>query len=156
MIYRRLARTSLGCRGFTLIELIFVVLIIGILLGVATLNYVDYITEARIGLAKTELQSIKVALEVQAARNAGLFPQTIDPAREVIVNYGLTCLTDPWGTAYYYRVNNQGKTFSVFSLGPNGQAGGDDDIVATQALGALSGQSVVPQVFAAAWPLSVE
>lgn len=95
-------------------------------------------------------------LEVQAARNAGLFPQTIDPAREVIVKYGLTCLTDPWGTAYYYGVNNQGKGFSVFSLGPNGQAGGDDDIVATQALGALSGQSVVPQVFAAAWPLSVK
>lgn len=156
MIYRRLARTSLDCRGFTLIELIFVVLIIGILLAVATLNYVNYITEARVGLAKTELQSIKVALEIQAARDAGQFPQTNEQAKEAMTKYGLTCLTDPWGTAYYYGVNNQGKGFTVFSLGPNGQAGGDDDIVATQALGSLSGQSVVFQVFAAASPLSIE
>lgn len=154
MICRRLARTNLDCRGFTLLELILVVLILGILVAIVTPNYVNRMVDAKIGLAKTELQSIKIALEIQAARDAGQFPQNIDLAREVTAKYGLACFTDPWGTAYYYGVSNQGKGFTVFSLGPNGVAGGNDDIVATQALGPLSGQSVAPQVFAAAWPLS--
>lgn len=133
-----------------------VVLILGILLAVVTPSYINYLTRAKISVAETELQSIKVALEVQAARNEGQFPQTIEPAREAMVKFKLTCFTDPWGRAYYYGVDHQGQGFTVFSLGPDSQVGGNDDIVATREQAPLSGQNIAPQIFVVAWPLGVE
>lgn len=65
-------------RGFTLIELMIVVAIIGILAAIAIPQYQDYVTRTKLSKAATFVAPIKTALAMYAQENAGSFPGTAD------------------------------------------------------------------------------
>lgn len=117
--------------GFTLIELILVTVIIGILAGMLTLNFAGRQTEARQRAAKGDLATLESAIELYALDHNDKYPQQLtdlmnDPKHEYLRDWK----PDPWKNPYQYVYpgKKHPKSYDVFSMGPDGQAGTPDDI----------------------------
>lgn len=118
---RRLDRRQ---AGFTLIEVLLVVVIIGILVGVAIPRLGGRVRQAEISRAQADIQSIGLALRMYELDN-GEYPSSLDAlvsnpgARNWNGPYLESGLPiDPWGNAYLYaRTDN---SYSLRSLGPDG------------------------------------
>lgn len=103
MIRRRYAARSRQTRmrntqGFTLIELMLAVSIVGILASLAVPNYIDFLEKARVARAISELHAL--AKEIKGfAIGGGGYPDTL-------AQIGRSTMLDPWGSPYrYYRIN---------------------------------------------------
>ena len=130
--------------GFTLIELMLVIVIIATLAAVVAMNVVGKSNEGRIGAAKAQIATFEQCL-AQFEADCGRFPTTaegLDALRTPqasIKGWKGPYLTkdvpnDPWGNPYQYRspgqhgVAGQTSTFDIWSNGPDGQEGTPDDI----------------------------
>jgi general secretion pathway protein G len=140
----RAARASL--RGFTLIEIMVVVIIIGLLAAVIVPQVFGQVDKARIAKAKQDIQAIETALTMYKLDNfryptseQGLAALVTKPADPTIRNwreggYLRRATRDPWGADYQYRSpGSHGGEYDLFSMGPNGQvddaqSGQSDDI----------------------------
>ncbi len=132
------SRNSHAVRGFTLMELLVVVLIIGLLTGIVAPRLLNQVSKSEVTAARAQLDAIDKAL--QAYR--------IDTGRFPTMAQGLRALTqppsdeprwrgpylrgevplDPWGHAYAYRLpGTQGRDYDLGSLGRDGVAGGAGD-----------------------------
>jgi general secretion pathway protein G len=84
--------------GFTLIELMLAVSIIGVLASLAVPNYVDFIEKARVARAVAELHGLAKELK-GFALSGGQYPNSL-------ADIGRSTMLDPWGTPYqYYKIN---------------------------------------------------
>jgi len=81
-------------RGFTLVELVLLVAMIGILSAIAVPSYSSYIKKAKISEAVADIETISLEIEIFKAGNPGL------PANLATVP-GINLL-DPWGNPYQY------------------------------------------------------
>lgn len=128
-------------RGFTLVEIMVVVIILGLLAGLVSVRVFSYLNEAKVNKAKADLQTISNALELYRLDN-GTYPSTEEGLRALIektesgVNWRdggylskKSIPKDPWGEEYVYKFD--GENFSVYSKGPNriDENGSGDDIV---------------------------
>ncbi len=125
--------------GFTLIELMLVVIIIGILVAMVMPRLVGRSEEARVSAARADINaSIPLALDLFEMDN-GRYPTTEEglgalrskPAN--LANWKGPYLKkeprDPWGSAYLYRVPPvKAEDYDLYSAGPNGVPDDDDDI----------------------------
>ena len=86
-----------GCnRGFTLIEIMIVIAIIGCLSAIALPNYLKYKNNARIAVAVTDIRMIEKQIALFVFDNAGQLPNSLNDLTTIgIVN-------DPWGNPYQY------------------------------------------------------
>ena len=115
--------------GFTLIELILVMVIIGILAGAVTLNFSGYIGDANKARAQSDLKAIESALELYAIRNNDNYPKSLNDLVSGERRYLKDLKDDPWGNAYVYRTpGSDGKPYELSSMGKDGQAGTEDDV----------------------------
>ena len=128
--------------GFTLIEIMAVVLIIGLLSGIVGLAVFQQVDKGRAVAALAQISNLEGVLELYRMDNAR-FPTT-EQGLEALVsqptttpeprNYpaggylkGGRVPLDPWGEPYHYESPGQHNqhAFDVWSYGPDGTAGGD-------------------------------
>ena len=133
--------------GFTLLELLIVVLIITILGGVVGVQLAGRPHEARVAAARAQLEIFRTALQMyrmdqgqyptmRQGLPALVRPSEIEPRPRRFPEGGYLeraeVPLDPWGNPYVYLVpGTQGEPFEVISYGRNGQPGGageDEDI----------------------------
>ena len=119
--------------GFTLAEMMVVIVIIGLLATLVVPNVLQKFAFASRKKAEADLVAIKNALTEYAVANGGKFPDTLEVLVTPDVN-GHTYLDttkipkDPWGREYMYEPPGQGQPQPrVYSYGKDGQMGGEGD-----------------------------
>ena len=120
-------RTSRANKGFTLIELMVVVIIIAALAGMVVPHLWPVTDEAKKNIAKGDLANISVALKLYHLRN-GHFPSTEDGLKALVPDCLEKKARDPWKREYQYRcpgVRNA-SGFDLWSQGPDPQSEADD------------------------------
>ena len=116
--------------GFTLVELLLVVCILGILAAVVIPNVIGHDEEARRQATRTSITAIEQAVQIFAMRHNGKLPDSLDELtagtddKPGLLKEG--ALNDSWGTPFQYT--KTGKKFKIVSAGPDGEVGGEDDI----------------------------
>ncbi|MDA3924518.1 MAG: type II secretion system protein GspG [Kiritimatiellae bacterium] len=116
--------------GFTLVELLLVVTILGILAAVVIPSVIGHDEEARIQATRTSIAAIEQSVQVFAMRHNGKLPDTLDELtvgtddRPGLLKEG--SLNDSWGEPFGY--SKQGKKFKITSAGPDVEMGTEDDI----------------------------
>lgn len=117
--------------GFTLVELLLVVTILGVLASIAVMNLGGTSEEARIRATQSDIATIQGAVSTYEIRT-GKYPSSIDDlAKEIDGQKGLldaNALTDKWGTKYSYK-NEGGGYFEIRSAGPDAAMNTADDIL---------------------------
>jgi len=125
-------------RGFTLVELLLVVTIIGILAGAVLMNFRGQTDKAKTARAKADIQSMETALSLYEmdigdypSSDEGLQALYEDPGVEGWSRPYLTkkVFRDPWGNDYVYDYpGSKGVNFDLFSVGKDGSEGTEDDV----------------------------
>jgi general secretion pathway protein G len=125
-----------GRRGFTLIELMVVLVIIGVLAALIVPNVLDRADEARVTAARTDVNRLMQALKLYKLDNQryptteqGLQALVARPAQSPVPPnwkpYVEKLPNDPWGRAYQYANPGVRGEIDVYSLGADGAVGGE-------------------------------
>jgi len=131
-------------KGFTLIEIMLVIIIIGILVAIAAPRIGEKGNQARIAASHAEIEgSISMALDLYQL-DAGYYPNTEQGLQALVQEPNLPpkpiswkgpylkkkeTPKDPWKNEYIYESpGKQNTDYDLFSTGPDGIAGNEDDI----------------------------
>jgi general secretion pathway protein G len=139
LFYRRCGPTrALRRRGFTLLELLVVILIIGLLTGIVGPRLMNQISRSEITTARAQIDALAKALQAYRI-DTGRFPssgqglqalvqQPADEPRWRGPYLDGAVPEDPWGSAYQYRAPGQnGREYELQSYGKDRVAGGSGD-----------------------------
>lgn len=128
--------TKAKSAGFTLIELMVVLVIIGVLAALVVPNVLNRADDARVTAAKTDVGNLNQALKLYKLDNRA-FPTseqglqalvsrpTVAPLPDNWKSYVDKLPVDPWGNAYIYVRPGVKNEVDVMSFGADGKAGGD-------------------------------
>ena len=124
--------------GFTLVEMLVVLVIIGLIMGLVGPRVLNYLTDSREKTAKLQIASFVNALDlfyVDAGRypttNEGLSALQVKPggvgnwSGPYLNTRGGSIPNDPWGNPYEYKAPGAHGPFDITSLGSDGRPGGD-------------------------------
>lgn len=123
-------------QGFTLVELMVVIVIIGLLATVVAINVLPSQDRAMVTKARADIATLEQAIETYRLDNLD-FPRDLDalvsapaglsnPDRYRPGGYIRRLPEDPWGQPYQYRrQSTRGGQFDVYSLGRDGKEGGE-------------------------------
>ena len=119
--------------GFTIIELLIVVVIMGLLMSLVAPTMFSKVDSTKISTAKAQMQMLQTALDTHML-DLGKYPDELDALRESTGRgwdgpyIPKSVPLDPWGNRYQYRQEGQdGAAFLLFSFGKDGQLGGEND-----------------------------
>lgn len=118
--------------GFTLAEMMVVIVILGLLATLVVPNVMQKLGQAFGGKAKADITAIMTSLDDFAMQNQMRYPESLEKLLEPDVNghkyLDLKNLPkDPWGNEYGYEPASGGGKPRVFCLGKDGQPGGEGD-----------------------------
>ncbi len=128
-------RTSEGEEGFTLVEMLVVITIIGLIMGLIGPRVLNYLSESKVKTAKIQLQSFAGALDLFYL-DAGRYPSTSEGLDALVHQAagaaawngpylkGGSVPKDPWNHPYLYRSPGEHGPYDILSRGSDGQEGG--------------------------------
>ncbi len=125
--------------GFTLIEIMVVVIIIGLLASVAVPTVLDRVDESRVQKAKADFKALQTALKLYRIDNF-VYPTSEQGLEALVTKPSLAPVPrnwkssgyidqlqlDPWGRAYLYVSPGEGHDYDIYTLGADGVSGGAD------------------------------
>lgn len=124
-----------GVAGFTLIEVLLVVAILGILAAVVVGNFSQHGEKARIKATRASIAAISTQIDVYQL-DTGRYPASLDNLLTSsgepnwsgpYLRGGKDSLVDAWGTPFSYKASSE-TGYKVISAGPDLQMGSEDDI----------------------------
>jgi general secretion pathway protein G len=132
-------RKKQSISGFTLLELLVVVMILGILVGLVGPRYFSHVGKSEVQVARAQIDSLEKALEAYRL-DMGSLPSASDGLEALVIRPGTSSAKkwrgpylrkgippDPWGNAYVYRTPGPKFEFEIVSLGKDGKTGGEGD-----------------------------
>ena len=120
--------------GFTLLELLVVIVIIGLLAGYVAPRYFSQVGKSEVQVARAQIDSLEKALD-QYRLDTRHYPSSEQGLDALVIKpqgengwsgpyLKKAVPADPWGRPYVYRVPGQKSEFDLFSLGKDGRPGG--------------------------------
>ncbi len=122
-------------RGFTLLEIMVVVVIIGLLAAIVVPNFIGNIDTAAVNRARQDIRGIETALDLYRLDNFK-YPSSEDGLEALVTNPGEDAAPnwkpylrrmpmDPWNNPYQYAYPGQNGNYDVFTFGADGREGGE-------------------------------
>jgi general secretion pathway protein G len=110
-------------RGFTLIELMVVIVILGLLVTIVAPNFQGILGGAKMDIARSQMANLEKTVDIFRLQK-GRLPDTLDE----LVSAGLmeSVPTDPWGGNYQYSRTDK-KRYELTCLGADGVEGGTEE-----------------------------
>lgn len=123
--------------GFTLLELLVVIVIIGLLAAYVGPKYFSQLGKSEVTVAKAQIEAFEKALDAFRL-DVGRYPTTEEGLSSLLVKPAAATKwngpylkkdvpMDPWGNAYQYKAPGTKGDFDVTSYGKDGQPGGDNE-----------------------------
>jgi general secretion pathway protein G len=121
--------------GFTLVEMLVVITIIGLIMGLIGPRVLNYLSESKVKAARIQLQSFVTALDLFYL-DAGRYPSSTEGLSALVKQTpgvaawngpylkGGNVPSDPWNHAYVYRSPGEHGPYDIVSYGSDGQEGG--------------------------------
>jgi len=124
-------------RGFTLLELLVVIVIIGLLAGLVAPRFFDQVSKSNTKIARAQIDSLEKALD-QYRLDVGAYPTTeqglaaLNAKPQSLEKWAGPYLKkavppDPWGNRYLYKSPGDHGDYDLSSLGSDGQPGGSGE-----------------------------
>ena len=122
-------------RGFTLVEILVVITIIGLIMALVGPRVINYLGEAKVKAAKIQIESFSSALDLYYL-DAGRYPSSSEGLAALAQRPGGSATwngpyvkggfvpNDPWGHPYVYRSPGEHGAYDIVSYGSDGQEGG--------------------------------
>jgi general secretion pathway protein G len=122
-------------QGFTLVEMLVVITIIGLIMGLIGPRVLNYLSESKVKAARIQLQSFASALDLYYL-DAGRFPSSAEGLAALVQRTpgvaawngpylkGGNVPSDPWSHNYIYRAPGEHGPYDIVSYGSDGQEGG--------------------------------
>ena len=131
-------RRASSLTGFTLVEVMVVIIIIGILAGMLVPRLAGRTQEAKVARAQSDIRGqISLALDL-FEQDVGRYPTAEEGLNVLVTDPGITgwkgpyfkgeLKPDPWGVPYSYTLSTTGIGYILVSAGPDRQLGTADDI----------------------------
>lgn len=121
--------------GFSMIELLVVLVILGLLAGLVGPQFFGKVDSAKVRTAETQVKMFKMALQTYRL-DVGNYPEKLEDLRTAPANVsdywdgpylGERLPKDPWNKEYVYRLDSAAEQgFYLYSLGGDGAEGGED------------------------------
>lgn len=128
-------RRELAQQGFTLVEMLVVIAIIGLIMGLIGPRVLNYLSESKVKAARIQLQSFGSALDLFYL-DSGRYPSSAEGLAALVKPTpgvaawngpylkGGNVPNDPWNHAYIYRAPGEHGPYDIVSYGSDGQEGG--------------------------------
>jgi general secretion pathway protein G len=129
------SRRRRGEAGFTLVEMLVVITIIGLIMGLVGPRVLNYLAESKVKAATIQIESLDGALDLYFL-DLGRYPTTAQGLAALVQRPGGVSgwngpylkngnvPNDPWGRPYVYRSPSDHGAYEIVSLGSSGQEGG--------------------------------
>jgi general secretion pathway protein G len=132
---RRSQQRRAGQDGFTLVEMLVVITIIGLIMALVAPRVLNYLGESKVKAAKIQIESLNSALDLYYL-DEGHYPTSSEGLAALVQRPGNSTTwngpylkggvvpADPWGNAYSYRSPGEHGAFDILSYGSDGHEGG--------------------------------